>query len=87
MMRTHHELVTLWTVRVALAFYVVALAAWVAQRPRSARVFWTLSFLSYIGHVLSAFTFQYHWSHNLAYAQTARETDDFDTLNWPTLIV
>jgi len=78
----HQELLTLWTVRVACLLYVVALASWMAKKPQSARVFWTLSFLCYGSHVLSAFNFQYHWSHHAALAATARQTAALITVQW-----
>jgi hypothetical protein len=81
-MMTHQESVTLWTVRLACVFYMIALVTWMAKRRQSARVFWTLSFLWYVSHILSAFTFQYHWSHNVAYAQTARQTEALFGIRW-----
>lgn len=78
----HQELLTLWTVRVVCLLYVVALAAWMAKRPQSARVFWSLSFLCYGSHVLSAFNFQYHWSHDAAFAETARQTAAVISVQW-----
>ena len=50
--------ITLWTVRLALAFYVLTLAALLARaRPGTARGLWTLGCLCYLAHVAAAFHF------------------------------
>jgi hypothetical protein len=69
-----------WTVRVALAFYVAALAVRPASRP--GRPFWTLGCLWYLAHVAAAFHFHHGWSHAAAYDHTARRTAEVFGLHW-----
>jgi protein-S-isoprenylcysteine O-methyltransferase Ste14 len=73
------ELLTRWTVRLALACYAAALAlrllpSKVAARPGAGRVFWTAGCLLYLAHVVCAFQFFHGWSHEAAYRETARRT-------------
>jgi len=75
-------LLTLWTVRVACVLYVLALAAWLTRKGQCARLLWTFSFACYLGHVASAFAFQYHWSHHTAYEETARHTAELFKVRW-----
>lgn len=78
------ELLTLWTVRLALVCYV----AYVAQRltvPRqarrsdsrfaAARAIWTLGCGLFLVHVACAFHYYHGWSHSAAWEKTASETD------------
>ena len=74
--------VTLWTVRAACVLYVFALALWLTRKPRFTRLLWTLAFACYLGHVLSAFAFHYGWSHQAAYAETARQTAGLFKIQW-----
>jgi hypothetical protein len=81
------ELVTLWTVRLALALYVLALALRAASakrrpRPGLARLFWTVGCLAFLLHVGCAFQFYHHWSHRAAYEATARRTAEVVGLDW-----
>ncbi|MDX1981043.1 MAG: hypothetical protein SFV51_12300 [Bryobacteraceae bacterium] len=73
---------TLWTVRLACVFYVLALAAWAANRPRTARVAWTAGMLFFLLHVVAAFSFHHHWSHEAAYRETARQTAELFGFDW-----
>jgi hypothetical protein len=67
------ELLTRWTVRVAMALYVTSLATrW--RFPQMSRLAWTGGCLAYLTHVACAFEFYHHWSHAEAYAFTARQT-------------
>lgn len=73
------ELLTRWTVRLALALYVLALILrWSAGGRRSslsaARIAWTAGCGMFLLHVGCAFQFYHHWSHADAYAVTARRT-------------
>ena len=71
------ELVTRWTIRLALALYVVALGSLLAGRPhltRQARRAWTAGCVLLLLHVLAAFHFFHHWRHAEAYRDTARQT-------------
>jgi hypothetical protein len=78
------ELLTLWTIRLALACYV----AFVALRLRApspparddscfaiARVIWSLGCGLFLVHVAGAFHFYHGWSHAAAWEKTASETD------------
>ena len=69
-------LLILWSARAAFLLYVAALAAWLTERPRSARLAWTCGCLAYLGHVAAAFHFHHHWSHDAAYEETARRTGE-----------
>ena len=79
---TAGELLTRWTVRAALAFYVLTVAvrlspAW--RRPRGrrlARLAWTAGCLLFLTHVAAAFHVFHGWSHAHAYRETARQTRD-----------
>lgn len=62
--------------------YVFALALWLARKPRFAPLLWTLAFACYLGHVVSAFAFHYDWSHQAAYAETARQTAELFKIQW-----
>jgi hypothetical protein len=81
------ELVTRWTVRAALALYVLGLALRVragGRRPKlgMARWFWTAGCLAFLLHTASAFQFYHHWSHRAAYEATARQTAEVVGLDW-----
>ena len=70
---------TRWSIRVALAAYVVALAAGLLARRRSGfwpvlRLTWTAGCVAYLVHVACAFQFAHGWSHTAAYEETARRT-------------
>lgn len=79
------ESLTLWTVRLAAVFYVVALSLYVARSTRGsdrfARVAWTAGFALYAVHVCLAFQFFYDWSHSKAYRETARQTQELFGVN------
>jgi hypothetical protein len=83
------ELLTAWTIRLALACYVAALVGWLLaaadQLPapwaartfwaKCARWFWTLGCLLFVIHVACAFHFYHDWSHAAAFEKTAAETE------------
>lgn len=73
---------TLWSVRIAFLFYVLALTAWLTRRPTPAKYVWTAGFLFYVFHVLAAFSAFHHWSHDAAYRETARQTADLFGIRW-----
>jgi len=75
-------LLTLWSVRIACLLYALALAAWLTGRRRAAPLFWTAALIFYLAHVIAAFVSQYHWSNQLAYAETARQTAEVFKLDW-----
>lgn len=81
------ELLTRWTVRVALACYFAALM--VRSRPSRrtdqvnlARFLWTIGLIAFLLHLISAFHFYHDWSHDHAYAVTAEQTKEAIGLNW-----
>jgi hypothetical protein len=81
------ELLTRWTVRLALALYVLALVLRLraaGRRPRlnMARVLWTAGCLAFLLHTACAFQFYHHWSHAAAYEATARQTAQVVGLDW-----
>jgi hypothetical protein len=81
------ELLTRWTVRVALTLYVLGLALRLSAaggRPRLdiARLFWTAGCLAFLLHTGCAFHFYHHWNHHAAYGATARRTAEVVGLNW-----
>lgn len=76
---TAGQFLTVWTVRLALAGYALALfeelRGWdSARRMKRARWFWTFGCALMWIHVACAFQFHHHWSHAEAYADTARKT-------------
>jgi hypothetical protein len=74
------QLLTKWTIRLALGFYVAFLAGWLVVRsprwPYVARWLWTAGCACFVLHVMAAFQFHHHWSHASAVAQTAKETKE-----------
>lgn len=73
------QLLTRWTIRLALSCYVAFLAGWLVARtpnwPRVARWLWTAGCAFFVLHVVAAFQFFHHWSNASAVAQTAEETE------------
>ncbi|MEX2287847.1 MAG: hypothetical protein WD648_12210 [Planctomycetaceae bacterium] len=74
-------IIILWTIRVALAFYFISVAALIPGGPSTrvnqlARAAWTMGLVFYVMHVASAFHFSHGWSHAAAYEHTARRTAD-----------
>lgn len=62
----------------------LAVAAWAAvlygrcrgREIPGARAVWIAGLAAYLGHVVAAFSSHYHWSHAIAFAETARQTRD-----------
>jgi hypothetical protein len=77
----HGELLTRWTIRIAMALYVASLATR-GFSPRWSRVAWTAGCGFYLAHFICAFTYFFHWSHAEAYAFTARTTAEVVGLDW-----
>ncbi len=72
-------LLTIWTVRLALACYAVVLARQLIAADRRrwqhiARVIWTAGCVLFVIHVACAFHFYHDWSHQHALDHTASET-------------
>jgi hypothetical protein len=78
---TTGELLTRWTVRVAMALYVVSLASR-RRFPTWSRVAWTVGCVAYLLHVACAFEYYHHWSNAEAYEATARQSADVVGLDW-----
>ncbi len=81
------ESLTRWTVRLALAGYVlgVAIPLWSGRSDRAqvqARWAWTMGCLAFLAHVLCAFAFYHGWSHGAAYEETARRTAELFGIAW-----
>jgi hypothetical protein len=81
------EGLTRWTIRGALALYVLSLAIRLAARGRCvwlapARWAWTFGCVLFTIHVLCAFHFYHSWSHDAAYAATAERTAEVVGLSW-----
>ena len=77
------ELLTRWTIRLALACYVFCLAAALLRHvARSGRMndvvrfVWTLGCGLFIAHVIAAFGYYHHFSHQAAYDDTAKQTEE-----------
>jgi hypothetical protein len=81
------ELLTRWSVRIALALYVVTLVLRLSDKTRYpqinwARLAWTASFAAFLIHLICAFHFVHHWSHAAAYVDTARQTAEVVGFDW-----
>jgi hypothetical protein len=75
------HLLTIWTIRLALACYVAYLAGllvngWPERWPGIGRWIWTIGCAFFVAHVVAAFQFEHHWSNRAAVAETARQTRD-----------
>ena len=81
------ELLTRWTVRLAVALYALALVArWHAHGRRPwlsrARLAWSVGCVLFLAHVACAFAFFHGWSHAAAYQETARRTGEQFGIFW-----
>ena len=81
------ELLTWWSVRLAVAGYAARLLldAGVPAGPRSqklARLIWTTAWALYLLHVAAAFHFYHGWSHTNAVHFTARQTWETVGIDW-----
>ena len=75
------ELLTSWTIWIALAGYFAGLAGLLLCRLHPnlqsvTRLVWTVGCVFYLGHVVSAFQFYHEWSHQAAVFETARQTKE-----------
>jgi hypothetical protein len=78
--------ITLWTARLAVAFYLGRLLlragrASNAPAPIEAAV-WACAAAVFLTHVATAFQFHHQWSHAAAYEHTARRTAALTGFNW-----
>lgn len=81
------DLLTRWTVRLAMGLYVTALSLrWTAKgratRLTTARWAWTGGCLLLLGHVMCAFAYFHDWSNAAAYQETARRTAEMVGVAW-----
>ena len=66
----------------AIGCVVFAMASRQTQLDRWARLAWTAGCAALIVHFLCAFQFYHSWSHQAAYAETARQTAKVFAINW-----
>lgn len=81
------EFLTRATIWITIVAYVVGsvLFAWARGRTTwdsAARIAWTIAVVSLIAHFICAYQFYHDWSHDSAYRDTARQTDEVVGLNW-----
>ena len=81
------DLLTRGTIWLALVLYAMGEAGRLRMRAdpgleRGAQWAWTLGGFTCLLHVAAAFHYVHGWSHALAYADTARQTEDLLGLNW-----
>ena len=55
---------------------------WIAMNEDRSRLVWTLGCLLYMAHVAVAFQYDYGWSHAMAHAETARQTEALFGVGW-----
>jgi hypothetical protein len=80
------EWLTRATVWLALSLYVtgeiVRVCGLEDRSGRLARVLNSLGCAAFVAHFVCAFHFHHHWSHDAAYAETARRTANYFGWNW-----
>jgi len=81
------ELLIKLTIWGAFAGYAAGTAAFALSRgrrgwDRAARVSWTVACAAMLAHAACAFHFYHRWSHEAAYLDTARQTDEVFGLDW-----
>jgi len=81
------KLLTRLSIWLALAAYAVAIAFrrrfnGTTERQRHARLAWTLGCAFFLAHVVFAFAFIHHWSHEAAWRETARQTAELTGWHW-----
>lgn len=84
---TGGELLTKITIWFAVACYAAGSAGFALSRGRRAwdaraRLAWTAACAALFAHVACAFHAYHGWSHDAAYLDTARQTNDVFGLNW-----
>jgi hypothetical protein len=78
------EFITRATIWLAIAAYVGGTVIFVFKSAWDAavRLLWTIACASLIAHFASAFQFHHGWSHQAAYLDTARQTEEMFGVNW-----
>lgn len=70
-----------WTVRLGVLCFALTVGGWAAglkgaHQERWLRWSWTIGWGLFVLHMLAAFHFQHGWSHQRAYADTAKQTGE-----------
>ena len=81
------ELLTKLSIWLAVLAYVIGTGLILETRVRpslkhASRWVWTVGCAFFLVHVLCAFTYFHHWSHEAAYRETARQTAALTGLHW-----
>lgn len=79
------EILTKATVWTSIIAYTIGSLVFALRRARSdclTRLLWTFACASLIAHYIFAFQFYHSWSHNSAYLDTARQTNEVFSINW-----
>jgi hypothetical protein len=76
------QAITVWLARASAVAYVIALLLRATSFSRAARMVWTGALCLYLLHVCGAFEYFYHWSHAIAYEETARQTAELFGVEW-----
>jgi hypothetical protein len=77
------ELLTRSSIWIAFAAYAIGCIVFATRRPLTwVRVAWTIGCAALVAHFALAFHFFHAWSHESAYADTARQTAEVIAINW-----
>jgi hypothetical protein len=81
------EFLTRASVWVSIAAYTLGCIAFAIRRTSVnidlwARNLWTIACSAMVAHYILAYHFFHHWSHDSAYVETARQTDEVFRINW-----
>ncbi|MGY8771091.1 MAG: hypothetical protein ACKVH8_21985 [Pirellulales bacterium] len=81
------EYITRWSIRMALACLVLVLcgnrfAAESKNWNSLSRAIWSAGCLLFLTHIVAAFQFYHHWSHEHAYQETAKQTFEAIGIRW-----
>lgn len=81
------ELLTRLSIWLALVAYAIGAALLLESREetrgwRNARLAWSIGCVFYFGHVVCAFAFFHHWSHDAASREIAHQTAQFTGWRW-----
>lgn len=81
------EFLTRSTIWISILSYAIGAIVFAMARGRSgfdrwARLAWTIGCAALIVHFICAFNFYHAWSHESAYADTARQTAEVIRVNW-----
>lgn len=81
------EFLTRITIWIAVAAYTIGCVVFARSRGRvgfdkRARLAWTIGCAALLAHFASAFHFYHAWSHESAYIETARQTNEVFGANW-----